>query len=64
VASSIDTSRSAPLPDWWRSRRAARIELYAYMPAAMSETEMPTFAISSSLPVTDNSPASLCTRRS
>ena len=52
------------MPDCPRSSSAARIELYAYMPAAMSATEMPTFAISASLPVTDSSPASLWTIRS
>ena len=34
------------------------------MPAAMSDTEIPTFAISCAVPVTDRSPASLCTMRS
>ena len=34
------------------------------MPAAMSATEMPTLAISSSVPVTESSPASHCTSRS
>jgi hypothetical protein len=34
------------------------------MPAAMSATEMPTLATSSGVPVTDSSPASLCTIRS
>ena len=34
------------------------------MPAAMSETEMPTLAISVGVPVIDTSPASLCTMRS
>ena len=37
---------------------------YAYMPAAMSATEMPTLAGASGVPVIDSSPTSLCTSRS
>ena len=53
-----------PWPVAVRARSAVRIPEYAYMPAAMSATEMPTFARRLGLPVTDTSPTSLCTSRS
>ncbi len=43
---------------------AARMLLYAYMPAAMSAIEQPALAGSSAVPVTDRKPASLWISRS
>ena len=47
-----------------RSSSAARMLLYAYMPAAMSAIEQPAFAGSSGVPVTDRNPDSLWISRS
>jgi hypothetical protein len=60
----MEISMRRPRPVRARSYSAARIELYAYIPAAMSAIEMPAFTTSSGVPVTDSSPASDCTRRS
>ncbi len=57
-------SRCCPRPVWPRSISAARMPLKAYMPDAMSATEMPTLLGASGVPVTEITPASLCTSRS
>src|SRR6187401_80907 len=62
--SNSETSTVAPRPWLARASSAVRIPEYAYMPAAMSATEIPTFAGASSLPVRDSRPASLWTSRS
>ncbi len=38
--------------------------LYAYIPVAMSATEIPTFAGASGVPVVETTPVSHCTSRS
>ena len=43
-ASNSDTCSAAPAPVRSRAYSAARIELNAYMPPAISATEMPAFA--------------------
>jgi hypothetical protein len=53
-----------PLPVRPRSISAARMLLYAYMPAAMSAMEAPALLGSSGVPVTETKPASLWIRRS
>jgi hypothetical protein len=57
-ASNSDTCSAAPCPVRSRAYSAARIELNAYMPPAMSATEIPALAGASGLPVTDTSPVS------
>jgi hypothetical protein len=57
-------SSSAPVPVVARRTSAARIDENAYIPAAMSATEIPTFEGVSDVPVIETSPASLCTSRS
>src|SRR6202035_5671253 len=56
--SNNDTDSAAPSPVVARVYSAARIELNANMPPAMSATEMPALAGASALPVTDSSPVS------
>ncbi len=56
--SNSDTRSAAPVPVCARAYSAASTELNAYMPPAMSATEMPALAGSSWLPVTDSSPVS------
>ena len=56
--SNSDTDRAAPEPVRSRAYSAVRIELNAYMPPAMSATEMPALAGASSVPVTDSRPVS------
>ena len=43
---------------------AVRMPEYAYIPAAMSATEMPTLLAAASVPVIEINPTSLCTSRS
>ena len=58
----VDAARYRELAE--AMRNAASTPEKAYIPAAMSAIEIPTFAGVSSVPVIDRSPASLCTRRS
>lgn len=53
-----------PSPVRPRSSRADRMLVYAYMPAAMSATEMPALDGTSGVPVTERKPASLWISRS
>jgi len=64
MLSSIETSMRLPLPVLPRCSRAARMLLYAYMPAEMSAMEQPALASSSGVPVTDRKPDSLWISRS
>ena len=47
-----------------RSYSAVSTPVKAYIPAAMSATEIPALHGASGVPVTDSSPASHCTSRS
>ena len=60
----METSSRQPFPVFPRWTSAARMFEYAYIPAAMSETEQPAFAGASGVPVTDRNPASLWMSRS
>ena len=53
-----------PSPVRCRCISAARMPLYAYMPAAMSAMELPALLGFSGVPVTDSSPASAWISRS
>ena len=53
-----------PLPVFPRWSSAARMPVYAYMPAAMSAMELPDLQGSSGVPVTERKPASLWISRS
>jgi hypothetical protein len=57
-ASNSDTCSEAPAPVRSRAYSAARSELNAYMPPAISAIEMPAFAGASGVPVTDSTPVS------
>jgi len=58
------TSKRPPRPVRSRSYSAVSTPEYAYIPAAMSATEIPALAGSAGVPVTDSSPASHWTSRS
>ena len=64
MLSSIEMSMRLPRPVRPRSISAARMLLYAYMPAAMSAIEQPAFAGSSGVPVIERNPDSLWISRS
>ena len=64
MLSSIETSMRRPSPVLPRAISAARMLLYAYMPAAMSAIEQPALAGSSGVPVTERKPDSLWISRS
>ena len=59
-----DTATCRPWPLFSRPSRACRMPWNAVMPAAMSQTDTPTRAIPSSVPVIVESPLSAWTRRS
>src|SRR5215471_18714411 len=63
-ASNSETSTADPCPDVARERSAVRTPEYAYIPAAMSATEIPTREGVSGVPVIDVTPASACTSMS
>ena len=64
MLSSIETSMRLPRPVRAALISAARMLLYAYMPAAMSAIEQPAFAGSSGVPVIERKPDSLWISRS
>ena len=65
MLSSIETSIARALAGAGRAAiSAARMPLYAYMPAAMSAIEQPALAGSSGVPVIDRKPDSLWISRS
>src|SRR6266851_9332517 len=63
-ASKSDTSIVVPSPLAPRAMSAVRMAEYAYIPAAMSATEMPTLHGAVSVPVMETRPTSLWTSRS
>ncbi len=64
MLSNIDTSMRQPSPVRPRCSSAARMFVYAYMPAAISAMEQPAFDGSSGVPVIDRKPDSLWISRS
>jgi hypothetical protein len=58
MASNIEIEIAAPSPVRPRAISASRIASYAFMPAAMSQTDTPTRAGASGPPVTEATPAS------
>jgi hypothetical protein len=60
----MEISTVAPSPVRPLRSSAVSTPVKAYMPAAMSATEMPTLAGSWADPVTETRPASHCTSRS